>query len=70
MGAGWRGLIREYWDRLPVSDETPVVTLLEGREPDEALARACAAGAFAASRLGAQPSLTTAADVDALLARA
>jgi len=33
MGAGWRGLIREYWDRLPVSDETPVVTLLEGGTP-------------------------------------
>ena len=33
MGAGWKGLIREYWDRLPVSDETPVVTLLEGGTP-------------------------------------
>ena len=34
-----------------------VVSLLEGRERDEALRRACAAGALAASRLGAQPSL-------------
>ena len=44
-----------------------VVSLLEGRERDEALRRACAAGAFAASRLGAQPSLPTADEVDALL---
>ncbi len=46
-----------------------VVSLLEGRARDEALARACAAGALAASRRGAQPSLPTAADVDALVAR-
>ena len=46
-----------------------LVSLLEGRAQDEALARACAAGAAAASRFGAQPSLPTAADVDALLAR-
>ena len=44
-----------------------VVSLLEGRERDEALRRACAAGALAASRLGAQPSLPTADEVDALL---
>ena len=31
--AGWRGLIEEYRDRLPVSDATPVVTLLEGATP-------------------------------------
>ena len=43
------------------------VSLLEGRQPDEALARACAAGALAASRFGAQPSLPTAAEVDRLL---
>jgi ribokinase len=30
------------------------------------LRRACAAGALAASRLGAQPSLPTAAEVDAI----
>jgi ribokinase len=42
-----------------------VVSLLEGRERDAALKRACAAGALAASRPGAQPSLPTAAEVDA-----
>jgi ribokinase len=45
-----------------------VVGLLEGRERHAALARACAAGALAASRPGAQPSLPTAAEVDALAA--
>jgi ribokinase len=45
-----------------------LVSLLEGRERAEALTRACAAGALAASRLGAQPSLPTAAEVDAILA--
>jgi ribokinase len=44
-----------------------VVSLLEGYERGAALARACAAGALAASRPGAQPSLPTAAEVDALL---
>jgi ribokinase len=44
-----------------------LVSLLEGREPQEALERACAAGALAASRFGAQPSLPTAAEVDAIL---
>jgi threonine synthase len=29
----WRGLIEEYRDRLPVTAETPVVTLLEGNTP-------------------------------------
>jgi ribokinase len=45
-----------------------VVSRLEGREWDEALRRACAAGALAASRPGAQPSLPTADEVDAILA--
>jgi ribokinase len=45
-----------------------VVSLLEGRERQAALTRACAAGALAASRSGAQPSLPTAAEVDRLLA--
>jgi ribokinase len=45
-----------------------VVSLLEGRDRDEALRRACAAGAIAASRFGAQPSLPTGAEVDAILA--
>ena len=44
-----------------------VVSLLEGRPRDEALRRACAAGALAASKRGAQPSLPTAHDVDAIL---
>jgi ribokinase len=46
-----------------------VVSLLEGRERAEALRRACAAGAIAASRFGAQPSLPTADEVDAILRR-
>ncbi len=29
----WRGVIEEYRSRLPVSEETPVVTLLEGGTP-------------------------------------
>jgi ribokinase len=44
-----------------------VVSLLEGRSREESLARACAAGALAASRFGAQTSLPTAEEVDALL---
>jgi ribokinase len=43
------------------------MSLLEGREPEEALRRACAAGALAATVFGAQPSLPTADDVDAIL---
>jgi ribokinase len=46
-----------------------VVSLLEGRAREEALRRACAAGALAASRFGAQPSLPTADDVAAILDR-
>ena len=44
-----------------------VVCHLEGRDWDEALRRACAAGAIAASRPGAQPSLPTAEEVDEIL---
>jgi ribokinase len=44
-----------------------VFSMLEQRPRDEALTRACAAGALAASRSGAQPSLPTAAEVDAIL---
>jgi ribokinase len=44
-----------------------VVSLLEGRDREEALRRACASGAIAASRPGAQPSLPTADEVDALV---
>jgi ribokinase len=43
-----------------------VVSLVEGRDEADALARACAAGALATRRQGAQPSLPTAAEVDAL----
>ena len=42
-----------------------LVSLLEERDPGEALERACTAGALAASRFGAQPSLPTAAEIDA-----
>jgi ribokinase len=45
-----------------------VVSLLEQRPREEALRRACAAGALAASRPGAQPSLPTAAELEAILA--
>jgi len=44
-----------------------LISLLEERDYGDALARACAAGAHAASRPGAQPSLPTASEVDALL---
>jgi len=44
-----------------------VVSMLEGRDREESLRRACAAGAIAASRFGAQPSLPTADEVDAIL---
>jgi ribokinase len=44
-----------------------LVSLLEERAYGEALERACVAGALAASRHGAQPSLPTAAEIDALL---
>jgi len=43
-----------------------VVSLLEGRSREESLRRANAAGALAASRFGAQTSLPTAEEVDAL----
>lgn len=46
-----------------------VVSLLQGGDRGEALARACAAGAIAASRPGAQPSLPTAAELEEILAR-
>lgn len=46
-----------------------VVAMLDGLTDEEALRRACAAGALAASRHGAQPSLPIAAEVDGILAR-
>ncbi|MBA2390898.1 MAG: threonine synthase [Geodermatophilaceae bacterium] len=33
LAPGWRGVIEEYRDRLPVTPDTPVVTLLEGATP-------------------------------------
>ena len=44
-----------------------LVSLLEDRDLDEALMRSCAAGAVAASRHGAQPSLPTSDEIDAIL---
>ena len=44
-----------------------VVALLDGLAPQEALTFACAAGALAATRPGAQPSLGTRPEVEALL---
>ncbi|NCF25644.1 MAG: ribokinase [Gammaproteobacteria bacterium] len=43
------------------------VALVEGQEPSDALQFACAAGAAAATRAGAQPSLPTRPEVEALL---
>ena len=43
------------------------LALLEGQAPETALRFACAAGALAATRPGAQPSLPTRAEVDACL---
>jgi ribokinase len=47
-----------------------LVSHLERRSWEESLRRACAAGALAASRVGAQPSLPTAAEIDEILRRA
>ena len=33
MPVGWRGVIEEYRSFLPVDDDAPVVTLLEGGTP-------------------------------------
>jgi ribokinase len=46
-----------------------VAGLLRGLPDAELLVRACAAGALAATRPGAQPSLPTAAEIDEVLAR-
>ena len=43
------------------------VALLEGMAPEAALRFACAAGALAATRPGAQPSLPTRAEVEAII---
>lgn len=44
-----------------------VVALASGLEIGDALTRACAAGALAATRPGAQPAMPTAAEVDAVI---
>lgn len=44
-----------------------LVSLLEERDYEQALERACAAGALAASQHGAQPSLPTSDEIDAIL---
>jgi ribokinase len=85
LGAEWavlledgRELARARPPRVEVVDGTGAgdafcaalaVSLLEGRAHEESLLRACAAGALAASRLGAQPSLPSAAEIDGILAR-
>ncbi len=46
-----------------------VAGLLDGLSDVDLLTRACAAGALAATRSGAQPSLPTTAEIDAVLAR-
>ena len=33
QASAWPGVIRKYWDYLPVSEKTPVITLLEGNTP-------------------------------------
>jgi ribokinase len=43
------------------------VALLDGASDEDALHRACAAGALAVTRAGAQPSLPTAAELEAIL---
>ena len=43
------------------------VALVEGQVPEDALRFACAAGAVATTRAGAQPSLPTRAEVDSLI---
>ena len=48
---------------------TLAVSLLEDMHLQPALERACAAGALATTRLGAQPSLPTAAEIDAIMNR-
>jgi ribokinase len=44
-----------------------VVALVEGRDPKAALRRACAAGALATTKRGAQPALPTRSEVEEIL---
>ena len=52
--------------QLEIPSEAIAAAANEGRDRVQALVRACAAGALAASRSGAQPSLPTAAELDAI----
>jgi len=57
--AAWPGLIEAFRDRLPVTDETPVVTLLEGNTPLLEAPRVAARAGVASVRLkveGANPT--------------
>src|SRR5205823_10260615 len=74
---GGREVVRARPPRVTAVDGTAagdafsaalVVALLQGRGRLEALEWACAAGAVAASRRGAQPSLPLAAEVDSAVA--
>ena len=75
LRAGGREVARSASPRVTAVDGTGagdafagglVVGLLSGLEPAAALRRACAVGAAAATRAGAQPSLPRPADVEAL----
>jgi threonine synthase len=57
--AAWPGLIEAFRDRLPVTDQTPVVTLLEGNTPLVEAPRVAARAGVASVRLkveGANPT--------------
>src|SRR3954451_25297779 len=57
--AAWPGLIEAFRDRLPVTDQTPVVTLLEGNTPLVDAPRVTARAGVASVRLyveGANPT--------------
>lgn len=76
LSKGGRDLARTKPPRVEAVDTTAAgdsftaaltVALIEGQNPEDALQFACAAGAAAATRLGAQPSLPTRDEVIALL---
>ena len=59
MATAWPGLIEAFRDRLPVTDRTPVVTLLEGNTPLVDAPRLAARAGVASVRLkveGANPT--------------
>ena len=76
LSKGGRDLARTKPPRVEAVDTTAAgdtftaaltVALIEGQDPADALQFACAAGAAAATKLGAQPSLPTRDEVIALL---